>query len=56
MPLIGNDKQDAMVARLDVPRVDTRETRLAQRGAVVKLLGESWAKHDLTTKRIILLK
>lgn len=53
MPLTGEDKQDATLARSDVPRLDTKETRRAQREEVVKVLGESWAKRDQTTRRII---
>jgi len=53
MPLGTDEKQDAILARSDVPPVDTKETRRTQRGEVIKLLGESWAKRDLTTKRMI---
>jgi hypothetical protein len=55
MPLSSDDKQDAILARADVPAMDTKETRRSQRGEVIKLLGESWAKRDLTTKRLIAL-
>ena len=53
LPLLGHDKEDAILARVDVPPKETPQTRHAVRTQIVKVLAESWARRDVSTRSII---
>ena len=56
LPLSNDDKQDAILARIDVPPKETPEIRHTVRSGVMKVLAESWAKHDVSTRSIVVKK